>query len=225
MPRFFAFLALWMMLLCLVPPRAIGAPLKGAIKLPEDFPGLIMRKPQGYWLVPNYTIEPLSPLVDPRASMVVVIEGKEPSPAKPQTPHILIEDSRFSPPAVVVQPNTKMTFQNKEPIMHLLEPAAGNFMSVTSIGPGSSVDLSISRPGSYCIRSTEIPHLKLYILVTEASLFTVSDVKGAFAFSDVRPGTYTLRIWYQGEWIHGQPITVKGASSVEIVLPSNQPKE
>ena len=199
---------------------ASGASVKGIIKLSRHLVLKTMATAPGYWLLPNDVLPILSPLVDQRMSMVVVMEGGGASNENLVPPAIKMEDLRFFPPVLPIRPKTKVKLENLDPIFHLLEPMSSNFMPVKRVGPRSSVEQSFEKPGVYHLRCTEFPHMVATIFVTESPLFTLPDASGSFTFPEVRTGTYTLRIWHQGEWIHSQPLSVMGKTTVEVELKS-----
>ncbi len=205
---------------------AIAAPVKGVIKLSGDFSKASSIKKPGFWLLPNEQLEILPPLVDPRQKMIVVIEGQGLTPGgMPVKPQLLIENSMLRPLIIPIRPKTRVTIQNNEPILHLLETTKGSAMPVQRVDPGTSITHVFEKPGAYEVRCSEVPHIKATIFVTEAPLISIPDRAGAFSFPNVRAGTYTLRVWYQGQWIHGQPLLVRGWTNVEIKLEKKPEKE
>jgi plastocyanin len=196
---------------------AWGVPVKGILKLPADTPAVIVKAP-GFWLLPNDVLNVLPPLVDLRASMVVAIEGASPSTTTPPKPVLRLEDMRFNPPLLAVRPNTKVTFENKDATLHLIEPIEGTFMSAKRVDAGSVNDHTFDKAGAYRLRCSEYPHMSATVLVLDAPLFVLPDNSGAFTFPDVRPGSYKLKVWYQGDWIHSQSLTVKARTTIEVQL-------
>jgi hypothetical protein len=91
-------------------------------------------------------------------------------------------------------------------------------MKGTRLGPNDTASHVFGKKGAFQLRCSEVPHLMATVLVTEAPQYTLPDANGTFNFSDVPNGNHMLRIWYKGEWIHSQPVLVKGRSRVEILL-------
>jgi plastocyanin len=206
-------------LTCIV-QLAAAAPVKGIVKLPAGTTPAALTKAAGYWLLPNDVLNVLPPLVDVRASMVVSIEGTGLTPTAVTKPVFRLEDMRIAPPVLAVRKNTKVTFENKDTVLHLLEAAAeGTSFPATRIAPGTSVAHTFDKEGAYQLRCSEYPHMTGAVVVLDAPLFTSPDNSGAFSFPEVRNGAYTLRVWYQGEWIHSQPLTVQfPRTTVEVQL-------
>jgi plastocyanin len=207
-----------LVLLALSAPSPTSAvPVKGIIKLPADTPAVIVKAP-GFWLLPNDVLNVLPPLVDPRASMVVTIEGAGSTTTTPPKPMLRLEDMRFNPPLLAVRPNTKVTFENKDATLHLIEPVEGTFMPAKRVDAGSVNDHTFDKAGAYRLRCSEYPHMSATVLVLDAPLFVLPDNSGAFTFPDVKAGSYKLKVWYQGGWIHSQSLTVKARTTIEVQL-------
>jgi plastocyanin len=200
-------------------------PLKGIIKLPANPAVLYPMKALGYWLLPNEVLGVLPPLVDPRTEMVVVLEGRELIGATLVRPVVRLEDARFNPSLLPVAPHTRVTFENKDPSPHQLAPLGNKVLAPQRLGPKQSVVQVFDTPGDYHFQCTDVPHMRGTVLVTGAPVFVQPDPTGAFAFPDIRPGDYTLRVWYREKWIHSQPVPVKPNKTVEVQLQSIPGKE
>jgi hypothetical protein len=197
---------------------AAAAPVRGIIKLPNDHANTDSLKFPGYWLIPNEILDVLPPLVDPRLSMVVVVEGPGLASSRIVDSLLIIEDSRFFPPVLPVRINTTVRFTNKDAMLHLLEPAGGSFLTPKRLGPGASTEHTFKEKGVFRLRCGELPHLTATIFVTDSPLFALPDAKGTFSFPNIPDGKYTLRIWYGNEWIHSQHLQVTGKTTLEVKL-------
>jgi plastocyanin len=208
-------------LIGLLPAPLLAAPLRGQIRLPAEYPGRYLTRAAGFWLLPNDVLDPQPPLVDRRTEMVVTLEGSDIVGATLVKPVMRLEDSRFMPPALAVAPHSKVTFENRDGVIHELEPDGRASIAKQQVAPKASFTQVFDTPGSYAIRSTTRQHMRGVILVTGAPLFVQPDATGAFTFPEVRPGSYQLSVWYRDQWIHRQQITVKpGKATVEVQLKS-----
>jgi hypothetical protein len=129
-----------------------------------------------------------------------------------------MEDARFMPPVLAVTPNTRVTFVNRDGVLHLLEPVQGTFMAARSVTHGDLLRHTFEKPGTYYVHCSEMPHMVATVLVTEHAFATTPADDGSFHFDDVPPGKHTLKIWYGGKWIHSQPVRVRGKTSVDVRL-------
>ena len=210
------------LLVCLLPAAPLlAAPLRGQIRLPAEYPGRFITKAAGFWLLPNDVLDPQPPLVDRRTEMVVTLEGSEIVGATLVKPVMRLEDARFVPPALAVAPHAKVVIENRDGVAHDLESVGRASIAKQQLAVGASFTHVFDTPGSYPLRSTTRLHMHGTILVTGAPLFVQPDASGAFTFPEVRPGTYSLGVWYRDKWIHRQQITVKpGRATVEVQLKS-----
>lgn len=198
---------------------AQAAPLKGQLKLPASAaPGL--PRPLGYWLLPNDVLEVQPPLADLRTRMVVTLEGREIIGQSLVKPTIRIEDMRAIPAVLPVSPQAKVVIENKDPVEHKLEAVERKWFPGQSLAPRASATIPFATPGSYTFRCSLYPHLRATVLVIGAPVYVLPDANGSFTFPEIRPGTYTLKVWYREKWIHSQELTVKQPQQkpVEITL-------
>ncbi|MFH1130471.1 MAG: hypothetical protein V1754_03990 [Pseudomonadota bacterium] len=204
------------------PSSAPSAVLRGTIKLPAKFKIHQLFRAPGFWPeLANDVLETRPPLVDPRLSMVVLLEGAK-LPEKPfVTPKIIMRDARFTPSVLAVPPNTTVAFENQDGSIHILEPAntQTDFPANESVGHNAIFSHTFSKIGTHQVRCSEVPHMIATILVTQNHLATLPEQDGIFSFPNVPNGAYTLKIWYFEKWIHIQPVIIKGTTSVEIRIP------
>lgn len=206
-----------------VPTAATAAAIKGTVRLPAEFTPTKAFDVPVFWVVPNSVLPPAPPLVDPRRWMVVTLDSAatKAAPPKSAAATIVMEDSRFMPPVLAVTPNTRVTFVNRDGLMHLLEPVEGKFMAARAVAHGDLLRHTFEKAGTYHVHCSEVPHMVATVLVTEQALATSPSDDGSFRFDDVPPGKHTLKIWYGGKWIHSQPVRVRGKTSVEVRLPNS----
>lgn len=198
-------------------PAAAGE-LKGLIKLPSGFTPAKSFDAPGFWLLPNDVLALRRPFVAPRMEMVVAVEGSAIPHKTVLEPKVTIRHSRLSPPVLPVKPNAKITFENKDATLHNLEPVEGTFMSPKRLGEGDTARQALEKPGVYHYRCSEVPHVRGTIVVVDAPQFTLPDKDGRFVFPDLPNGAFTIKIWYDGAWIHSEAVSVRGRSRVEIQL-------
>jgi len=202
----------------LVARDARAVPLRGTIKLPTGYGEAHPLKRAGYWLLPNDVLEILPPLTDVRTEMVVTLAGAGIIGETLVRPVVRLEDSRFQPAVLPVAPHSRVTFENKEPVAHQVEPLGQPFMKPQQLKPKGSFAQVFDTPGSYQICSRGLPHMRATIFVTGDPLFVQPDPGGVFVFPEIRPGTYTLKVWYRDKWIHSQPVTVGAKNVVDVQL-------
>ena len=209
--------------LVLIGPSATAGPVRGTISVLR---GSTVARTSPYavevfWPQLRNTILPIAPpRVDLRRQMVIAIDGTGLGDQLGYEPRIVMEDGAFDPPVLAVRPNTKVTFENRDSALHLLEPAKGRFLKAESVAPGDSFSHTFGAPGTYEVVCSEVPHMKMTVLVADRAQLALIDASGSFRFPQLRAGTYSLAIWFRGKWIHKQAVTVrKGKTQLDITLP------
>ncbi len=203
----------------------VAAPVRGLIRLSAP-PAKTIIPPLGYWLLPNEWLDLQPPNHNPTMSMIIVVEGNGTSShCNPIKPIIRLEDGRFNPLILPIAPNTPIKFENVESTMNLIESLDGTVLPPTRIDSHSSVEHTFTVPGTYRIHSAETPHMLGTVLVIPSACFAMPDITGAFTISDLKPGTYTLRVWHREKWIHQQLLKVKGKTIVVVQLQNISEKD
>jgi plastocyanin len=141
--------------------------------------------------------------------MVVTLEGREIIGQSLVKPVMKLEDMRFVPAVLPVAPHAKVTFENRHQLAHQLEPVGNKWFAGQRLEKKASFSHVFDTPGSYQLRCAEYPHMRATVLVIGAPIFVLPDANGAFVFPEMRPGSYTLKVWYREQWIHSQEVTVK----------------
>jgi hypothetical protein len=220
-------------LLGLAPPFAQAAPVRGLLQLPGKVAPRPVFDAPGFWRgIANEILEPLAPHVDLRSEMVVVLEGSGLT-APAEAPRLVMQDFRFAPPVLATRAKTKVVFQNLDPVLHLLEavadasgrPLSEKPMPVLRVDASSTAVHTFEKPGAFLVRCTECPHMVVHALVIDSGLTAVPDSTGAFKLGEAPNGSYTLRVWLRGKWIHSQPLSVKGKVVVTVPLDESSLKE
>ena len=213
------------LLLGLLVPSAIAQParagsLAGKIVLPPKLTMKVPFRAPGYWRgLQNEVLKRRPPLVDPRQKMIVVLEGNGLPKDVAVKPEMHMVDMRFWPPVLPVHRNQTVAFINDDKAKH--EVVSDGEVSVSSmpLPSGTKGRHSFTQLGAYNITCKEVPHLKATILVLDAPKFARVDSTGVFFFPEVPDGQVTLKVWYDGNWIHTQTVDLVGPKtrvSVEI---------
>src|SRR3989339_2063263 len=211
----------WIALLILLFPfislSLDASPLKGTLALTGQMKHQSPFQAPGYWQRPNGILSIKEPNWDPRQEMVVVIRGSGLS-MPPPAAELLIEDFQFVPSILPVHEQTTVTVINRDPTTHIIEPVENNFMKALTVPPRSNITFRLPKAGQYQLRSSEYPHMLVSILAIDTPAFILAEASGAFRFADIPNGHLSLEVWYRGQWIHKQPIEVKGRTSLVIPI-------
>lgn len=212
-------------------PAAKAGPIEGKLVLP---PGGVPRPPvrsRGFLdPVDNPHLPVRTP--DPFPSMAVVLEGAEaPAPAAVppvQVPWDLLGDS-FARPLIAVRVGTEIRITNRghgTPILTATGQPA--LIAKKPLNPSGEITFNVgTTPGVIEIVDETTPHLRGRVLVTASSHVAQPDGAGKFAFAEVPPGAWTLRVFYGTGWIDrpDDKLTVeaKRPTTVNPALPPGLP--
>lgn len=201
---------------------ALAGEVDGRVVLPPNFKPA-EEKSGAYWRVENGIVRVLPSLRDPRGTMVVVLEGSESKPKPPPVhPAMVLREGGLWPPVLPVIAGSTVDFKNEGRLTHSLSAGGteGAKFSNLSQGPGVKRSHRFDTPGVYEIRCADVPHIRAVVLALSTSLFSPVDERGGFKIAGAPPGRYSLRVWYAGNYVHGQPIDVpaEGPVTVEVQL-------
>ena len=135
---------------------------------------------------------------------VVTLEPADaPSVPLPESPVLMDQYAlSFLPQFLVVRAGQTVEFRNSEEVSHNVRVVAvGTDSTLFNVAtPQGEPYLHLfTRTGEHTVTCDIHPGMTAFILVVEASYATVAEEDGAFAFSDVPPGAYTLRVWHPEE--------------------------
>ena len=175
------------------------------------------------WNEPNGVLPVEPPRVDPAVDLAVAIakDGEPNQKADPLTT-VEIRNVRLEPTVVLVHPGTTIRFKNVEPLDHELYcPTMPDFkpekQSRDTFRP-----IAFVNTGVYEIRDKLFPHFLAWVVVSDARIVIRPGADGAFAFEELLPGKYTIKVFHRGQVIAEQPLEVKDQReiAVEIKLPA-----
>jgi len=156
---------------------------------------------------------------DPRRELAVVLAGS-PS-AEPKGCDYAIDGGDLAPRTMVVRPSVPFRIENRSPADHELHAPGVSELAPLQTAPGNARTASIPRPGTYEVRDRLFPHLRGHLVVTD-DLVACAEVAadGSYAFADVMPGTYTLRVYRNGEVVAEQATEVATRNlTLDVITP------
>ena len=184
-----------------------AAVVQGTVAIPEGFEAEIDTTPS-MWLIENGLVPIAPPLEDPRTRMVVVLEGGEAAAAAGPSATVTLRDMRLAPRVFPVTVGTAVDFKNEDRSVHALYSPGDSRFAAQPQAPGGLRTHRFDRAGAYEIRCKEVPHVRGVVLVLAGGLFALPQSGGGFRLENVPAGTYTLRVWYAGDFIHTQAVEV-----------------
>jgi plastocyanin len=214
-----------------LPTLAWSTTIQGSIGIPEGFEAEVDTSPST-WLFENGIVAIRPPLDDPRTHMIIVLEGGEGATMPPTTVVVALRDMRLDPRVIPIVSSSSVDFRNEDRVVHALRTVGDDRVPPQPQAPGSLRTIKFSAPGIYQLRCTEVPHVHGTVMVLAAGRFAVPKATGAYRIDDVPPGSYTLKVWYAGEYLHSQTVDVRGDSiNVDVKVAarktarSSSPKE
>jgi hypothetical protein len=164
---------------------------------------------RGYWNEPNGMIPVQPPRVDPSRDLGVVVfkEGAKP-PAPDKLATVKVRTGGLEKNVVVTRPKSTIRLRSIDPFDHeLFSPELDSFRPERQ-AKNAFRPIEFPKEGVYHIRCKLMPHFNAYVLVTSATLVLEVDVKGNFTLDEVEPGSYTLKVFHGGKWVHEQKFEV-----------------
>ena len=155
-------------------------------------------------------------------SLVGVERGKPLIPT--ESPLILEIESkkcRFSPHLSVAAVGTTLEIRNLDPVLHNLHVRRDTrfgptVMNVIQPASTRSVQKPFSEAGFLDVRCDVHAFMSAFIHVFDHPYFTTTDHTGSFAFTQVPPGVYKLRIWH--EQLGARERTIKAPPGENVTL-------
>jgi hypothetical protein len=212
--------SLRVVLLASIWPTLAGATVvRGTVSLPAELRAAA-DAPVGHWRIENGVVPVAAKTPDPRSEIVVVLEGKAEGSAKTEAVAAMdLHGLRIDPRVVVVAAGASMLLKNSDRSPHTLT-IEGGVMSSTALPAGASRTVKLGTAGVFAVRDEDFPHIEGTVVVVSTPLATVADGQGNFKI-DAPEGTYTLRVFYRGQWVLTQPLTLAGRSAdVVLSIPS-----
>jgi hypothetical protein len=205
---------MWPLLLVALSGAAHATPVRGTVSFPQNGRA---ETQSGHWRVPN-GILPVVPRSESHQA-AILFEGGPPPRKKdddpPLTFNVELRGLQLDPRLALIQVGTTVHFKNTDRVPHTLYLEGGTSMMAPQATPaGQSRAQKFMASGVYVIRDEDFPHLTGVVLATETPFAATLDEKGSFKL-DVPEGKYQVRVFWHGDWVVSQPLTV-GARSSEI---------
>jgi len=153
---------------------------------------------------------------------IVMLVGKTPAPAPPETISIEQRNSHFEPDLAVVPVGSTVQFPNADAIFH-------NVFSLSSAQPfdlgfyakGQSRPVKFDRPGVVQVYCHIHPNMYAAIVVTDTPWYGRPGADGQVALKNVPPGHYQVSAWHKiaGLCKAAVDVPASGVAQVHIEVP------
>lgn len=143
-------------------------------------------------------VSPQGGLKNAVVSITNITRGK-PRPASKKNPQFVQEKCWFSPHVLLVPAGSTVDLFNRDKVMH-------NIHTVSKINPVvNKAHPSFKKRLRFKLKKPEVIKVKCdmhtwmggWFVVTDHPYYALTDANGAFALTDVPPGTYILKVWHE----------------------------
>ncbi|MHB8637501.1 MAG: methylamine utilization protein [Fimbriimonadaceae bacterium] len=128
---------------------------------------------------------------------VVFLDGAE--RAKPLKRAVIDQrDRKFIPHISVVTLGTRVDFPNHDTVFHnVFTEYHSERFDLGMYARGRSKSQVFDRPGLAVLLCSIHSEMSAYVMCVATPYYAVADGKGSFTIPNIKPGTYTLRIWHE----------------------------
>ncbi|HEX4574187.1 MAG TPA: hypothetical protein VH158_03590 [Gemmatimonadales bacterium] len=159
------------------------------------------------------------PSPDLGAAVVYLEGGLPPTPARPVTVDIAINDKAFAPRVVVVPIGATVRFPNHDPFDHnAFSASEPNQFDLGQYGRGEAKGWTFTHPGLVRVFCNIHPRMVAFVHVLATRYYAQPAGDGAFAIENVPPGAYTLHVWHERSPEATTAVTVTAAGASEIAV-------
>jgi hypothetical protein len=131
--------------------------------------------------------------VDPNGAALASV-----TPTPPQ-PRLVQRNKSFEPRVLVVKVGSLVQFPNRDPFFHnVFSLFEGKRFDLGLYEAGSTRDVLFDKAGISYIFCNIHPEMSAVVVAVNTPYFGVSDRRGQVLIRNVPPGSYLLRVWYDG---------------------------
>jgi hypothetical protein len=165
-----------------------------------------------YWQVENGVLPIMPPVMAMSQRVGVALfrkDGKNDPGFLPVHPDVV--GAELVPGVIVAPPKTTLKFHNTDPFVHeLYSKDLGKLFSPELQSSQQTRQVQFSNEGVYEIGCKMTPHLKGYVVIVNGVVaFRNPAENGSFLFEDIAPGEYVLRVYFDGQVVSKNDVTVE----------------
>jgi hypothetical protein len=177
-----------------VAASAFAVDVKGSVRTSEEprhDPIHATRAP--YFQEWNGFIEPKKKSVDLAREVACVLIGAE---SMKDATLAQLKDGTLTPSTLVMQAGTTLRIRNEDDFTHQLHAEGLKAFDPIETASGQSRQIQVEATGSFPITDKLAPHIQGHLhVLAKVSYVTYPNADGAFSFSEVPAGHYTLKIF------------------------------
>ncbi len=158
------------------------------------------------------------------ADVVLSVEGFQMESAPDATIYVVDHrDLNFTPHVLVIRAGSTVRFENSDGMpCHIYSISPAGLFALRR-QDGKPMAIKFDRPGTIVVRCAEHGRIYAYIIIKENPYFALTDRKGRYKISKLRPGRYVMQAWYEGSVLATKTVEV-GASKLTLDFKADRPE-
>jgi plastocyanin len=148
---------------------------------------------------------------------VAWLEGALPAASAPDTVSIGQRDKLFFPGGLAVRAGTVVRFPNDDPFYHNVYSYSGPRFDLGRYAPGTSREVTLDEAGLVEVYCEIHEFMRAVVVVTDHGFGAVTGADGTFRFTDVPPGSYTLKAYHPDHGTTETPLVVTAGATVRAL--------
>jgi plastocyanin len=172
-----------------------------------------------YWSLDNGVLAPREDRIFPDRDLAIVLSQRGRAPTRSDGAPVVVHVAQggLLPAAVAVRTGTVVRFQNDDPFTHELYSPTHPDFAPEAMAPGQTRPLTLPGSGQVEIRCKRSPHLRGFVAIVDATHALTPAADGSFTL-EAEPGTYTVRIFFEGRWLPESELVVSSDRSQTVEL-------
>jgi plastocyanin len=167
------------------------------------------------WEIENGVKEVAPDRVDAKRELTVVLVGEGES-AFPERMEVAFSGGGLLPSTIVARPGATLLFLNHDEIAHELYAVGDKSIAAEATSPRGRRSVTVKDAGVIELRDQLLPHLSGFIhVIPNAIAVATPNASGEYAFPEIKPGKYTVKVLHGKNEIASQEVEV-GAKALAI---------
>jgi hypothetical protein len=154
-------------------------------------------------------------------SVIVVLEPRDERTFPPQTDAPVMDQigATFSPDFLFVRTGQPVEFRNSDDTLHNVHVSNSDTKEPSfnvAIPTGQKYTYTFEKDGFYHVGCDIHPSMAADLLASSSPFAIIAEADGAFTFTDVPPGAYTLKVWAAGRKVQRDVDVIAGTNRIRV---------
>lgn len=179
-------------------------------------------RPSYNWELENGVKEVLPTKVAAARELAVVLLGAAEAKAEDRV-EVAISGGTLMPATLVLRSGCTLRIRNDDEIGHELLAEGLDGFSAEATSPGATRSVHLTKVGNWPLRDRLAAHAQAHLHVLPNLVATAKlEANGGYAFSDVAPGKYTLKVFQGATEVASKDVEVADKPvTVDPIVPGN----